>query len=190
MIDMLYEPFRKWSAAGSVYIFSDPHFNDADCKLMDKDWISSDEQLEILNKVAHKNDTLVILGDVGDLEVAKKIKAYKVLIKGNHDDKAKRLYLDVFDEVYDGPLMIADKILLSHEPIDGLDFVFNFHGHDHANWHGNDNTHMNLATNVIGYKPVSLGKLIKKGILSNIPSIHRVAINRAVERKNGSAPVA
>ena len=183
MIEMLYEPFRKWSANGSVYIFSDTHFNDFDCKLMDKSWISAEDQLTILNKVAHKCDTLVLLGDVGDLEMAKKIKAYKVLIKGNHDDKAKKLYLDVFDEVYDGPLMIAEKILLSHEPIDGLDFVFNFHGHDHSQWHKDDATHMNVAANVIGYRPVSLGNLIKKGLLSNINTIHRETINRAAERK-------
>ena len=65
MIEMLYEPFRKWSANGSVYIFSDTHFNDFDCKLMDKSWISAEDQLTILNKVAHKNDTLILLGDVG-----------------------------------------------------------------------------------------------------------------------------
>lgn len=183
MIEMLYPCFRKWSETGSVYLFSDTHFNDVDCKFMDENWIDAKEQLKILNKIAHKNDTLVLLGDVGDLEVASQIKAYKVLIKGNHDDKAKQKYLNVFDEVYDGPLMIAEKILLSHEPIDGLNFCFNFHGHDHAQWHKDDAYHMNLAANVIGYKPVSLGQLIKKGIVSNIETVHRETINRATGRK-------
>lgn len=183
MIDMLYQPFRKWSENGSVYLFSDTHFNDADCRLMDENWIAAEEQLAILNRYAHKNDTLVLLGDVGDLEVARRIKAYKVLIKGNHDDGSKQKYLDVFDEVYDGPLMIAEKILLSHEPIDGLDFVFNFHGHDHSAWHKDDATHMNLAANIIGYKPVSLKALVKNGLVSNINSIHRETINRAIDRK-------
>lgn len=184
VIDMLYAPFQKWAEKGSVYIFSDTHFNDADCKLMDKNWIPAEQQLAIINKIAHKNDTLVLLGDVGDLEVAKRIKAYKVLIKGNHDDEAKAKYLEVFDEVYDGPLMIAEKILLSHEPIQGLDFVVNFHGHDHSQWQKNDRYHKNFAANVIGYKPISLKTLIKNGAVSKIQSIHRETINRAVARKN------
>ena len=39
------------------------------------------------------------------------------------------------------------------------------------------------AANVCGYTPVSLGKLIKDGILSDIDSIHRKTIDRASERK-------
>lgn len=35
MITTLYEPFRHWSEGGSVYILSDMHFADSDCKLMD-----------------------------------------------------------------------------------------------------------------------------------------------------------
>ena len=46
-----------------------------------------DEQVALINKVCHKNDLLIILGDVGkNLEPVKKLKAgYKVLIMGNHD---------------------------------------------------------------------------------------------------------
>ena len=43
--------------------------------------------------------------------------------------------------------------------------------------------HINLAANVCGYTPVSLGKLIKDGILADIDSIHRMTIDRAVEKK-------
>lgn len=38
MIPTLYEPFRHWSEKGSVYILSDLHFDDADCKFMSLDW--------------------------------------------------------------------------------------------------------------------------------------------------------
>lgn len=42
--------------------------------------------------------------------------------------------------------------------------------------------HINLAANVCGYTPVSLGKLIKEGVLADIKSIHRFAIDaREVE---------
>ena len=60
MIKMLYEPFQKWSEKGSIYIISDPHFDDADCKLMDPTWISPEEQLAIINKRAAKGDTFSI----------------------------------------------------------------------------------------------------------------------------------
>lgn len=88
MIPTLYEPFRHWSEGGSVFILSDLHFDDSDCKLMDPKYVPM-------------------------------IKARKkILLLGNHD--AKGAYNGLFDEIYTGPLFIADKILLSHEPVYGL----------------------------------------------------------------------
>ena len=43
--------------------------------------------------------------------------------------------------------------------------------------------HINLAANVCGYTPVNLGKIIKEGAISDIPSIHRVTIDGANRRK-------
>ena len=42
---------------------------------------------------------------------------------------------------------------------------------------------MNLAANVCGYMPVNLGKVIKEGAISDIPSIHRVTIDGALKRR-------
>ena len=55
MIPTLYEPFRHWSEGGSVYILSDLHFDDLDCKLMDPGWITPQEQLAIINKNVMKD---------------------------------------------------------------------------------------------------------------------------------------
>ncbi len=184
MITSLYTPFRHWSENGSVYIISDTHFGDADCRLMDPGWISPDRQIEIINKTVMPNDTYVCLGDVGSPAYVQKIRARKkVLILGNHDRKS--LYTSLFDEVYDGPLFIADRILLSHEPVYGLSWCVNIHGHDHSNTepYAPGCKHLNLAANVCGYTPVSLGKLIKDGFLANIPTIHRLTIDQASERK-------
>lgn len=181
MIPTLYEPFRHWSDGGSVCILSDTHFDDADCKFMDSDWITPEEQVNLINEVCHKNDTFVCLGDVGNPKYIPMIKAHKkILILGNHDAKGK--YKDLFDEVYDGPLFITDKILLSHEPIYGLDFCLNIHGHDHGGPHEYP-YHINLAANVCGYTPINLGKIIKDGVLANIDGIHRKTINEAVNLK-------
>ena len=123
MIPSLYKPFKKWAETGSIYILSDLHFDDADCRLMDRNWISPHMQIERINSVVGKNDTFVCLGDVGKAEYVSSIKArLKILLLGNHDKKRD-------------------------------------------------------------YMPVSLGKLIKEGILSDIVDLHRMTINKAVEKK-------
>lgn len=89
-----------------------------------------EEQLEIINKMVFKSDTFVCLSNVGDPKYVPMIKARKkVLILGNHD--ARGAYKDRFDEIDSGPLFISDKILLSHEPVYGLLWCLNIHGHDH-----------------------------------------------------------
>lgn len=183
MINSLYDNFKHWSSTGSVYILSDTHFNDADCALMDKGWITPEEQVAAINKKARKTDTLILLGDVGDVSYVRQLKAgHKVLIMGNHDESATK-FKDVFDEIYTGALFIGDKLLLSHEPIQGLDFCVNIHGHDHNPKNKGDLYHLNLAANVCGYIPVSLGELIKKGLISKIKTIHRETIDKANNRK-------
>ena len=184
MIPTLYEAFRHWSDGGSVYILSDLHFDDEDCLYMDSGWITPQEQVAIINNMVMKSDTFICLGDVGNPEYIKDIKARKkILILGNHD--AKGAYKKYFNEIYTGPLFIADKILLSHEPVYGLPWCLNVHGHDHngVEQYKEGCKHINLAANVCGYTPLNLGKLIKEGILAEIPSIHRMTIDRASEKK-------
>lgn len=170
MIDMLYEPFKKWSMKGSVYIISDPHFDDADCLLIDPDYLGPMEYIENINKVVGKNDTLICLGDVGNPKYFSYIKGYKVLIKGNHDIGNSN-YKPYFNEIYEGPIMIAPKILLSHEPIIS-NYWMNIHGHDHAGKMIGIHR-INLAANVCGYSVFNLGKAIKNGLVSSIDDIHR-----------------
>lgn len=184
MIPSLYEPFWHWAANGSVYILSDTHFDDADCRLMDPKWITPEEQVARINSVVMRNDTFVCLGDVGNPQYIGKIRAkQKILILGNHD--RKKNYAGVFNEIYDGPLFVAPKILLSHEPVDGLPWCVNIHGHDHSGIepHTEGCRHLNLATNICNYTPVSLGKLVKDGLLSDVEGIHRLTINQRAEEK-------
>ena len=83
-------------------------------------------------------------------------------------------------------MFIAEKILLSHEPVHGLPWCLNIHGHDHngVEQYQDGCKHINLAANVCEFKPVNLGKLIKNGVLSDVPNIHRFAIDDAKKRKN------
>lgn len=197
MIHQLYDCFKHWSAHGSVYIISDTHFDDSDCKLMDENWISPEEHIRIINQTVHKNDTLIHLGDVGNPKYMNQIKSsYRVLIKGNHD-KGSEIYKPYFNEIYSGVLFIGKKILLSHEPVwnnyhvysfeemktlhDNTFFV-NIHGHNHGDynkWFG----YVNLAANVYNFQVFNLGKEIKNGLLKDVKSIHRLTIDDAIQRK-------
>lgn len=240
MIASLYEPFKHWSESGSVWLISDPHFDDKDTKLMNSNWIEPEDYINVLNSMIYKNDTLVCLGDCGNLEKFKELKAgYKVLIKGNHDDKGDSKYLknihkfvydadkynvkdirkkldmefpnakisiiqscefhapfnrwnvtvndNLFDEVYSGALFISPQILISHEPIYGLKFCTNIHGHEHNGFYDytdrEGGRHLNIAADVIGYQPVNLGKLIKSGLVAGLPTIHRLTIDRVIENQ-------
>ena len=237
MINVLYDCFKHWSKAGSVYIYSDPHFSDAEhFKLLKAnnnvpEGINTVEELDELqikniNAVCHKCDTLILLGDIGNVELVKRLKAgYKVLLTGNHDrgaDYYKRVAVDItnlkvdlaksvklptelfmggdelnkhviydnklFDEVYTGPLMISDKIILSHEPIIPCpSYLVNLHGHTHDRpfiYTFDGRSYHNFCAEAINYQPVSLGEMIKHSLLSGVDDIHRVAVDRAIDRKN------
>ncbi len=95
----LYPCFSKWLEFNNIYIFSDPHFGDKEMVHLRKGYIGDDEQVNRINKLVHKNDLLICLGDCGDTEYIKKLKAgYKVLIMGNHD-KGKTKYQRKIEEV-------------------------------------------------------------------------------------------
>jgi calcineurin-like phosphoesterase family protein len=179
MIDMLYDKFKPWAETGNIWLYSDTHFDDFDCRLMAEDWPLPQQQVEIINQLVHKNDTFVLLGDVGNPEYIQQLKAgKKILIAGNHDKGLSNYKM--FDEAYGGPLFVADKILLSHEPID-LGFGLNIHGHDHQNLgYGKANAnHFCVCSNTIDYTPVCLDKIIKAGYVKNTDSIHRITIDEA-----------
>ena len=181
MIKSLYPIFQKWCEHGSIYIISDTHFDDDDCKYMDSNWITLQEHMKILKDDIKKNDTLIHLGDVGRADYLDELKCYKVLITGNHDVLSK--IASHFDEIFTGPLFIADRILLSHEPIEGLeDFCWNIHGHDHDGSKFRRH-HTNLAANVYNYKVFNLGANIKGGLISQIENYHRRTIDKATEKK-------
>jgi calcineurin-like phosphoesterase family protein len=188
-----------------------------------KNYIGDEEQIKRINSKIGKYDTLVVLGDVGDIEWVRKIRGYKVLVMGNHDmgatkykrrvmhqhyyrskeealQMAKELYPPfykvtvkemshggdweifadncLFDEVYEGALMIAPNIILSHEPVN-FPFAISIHGHDHSNWYQGG---INMCAEHIDYTPVPLKDLVEKGMLK-APDIHRETIDKAIDRK-------
>ena len=231
MLPGIYDAFQHWGEQ-TVWIYSDPHFSDEDLEYGIKNRPSDEEQIRRINAKAGRKDTLIILGDVGNIECVRKLRAgRKILICGNHDlgatrykrevvkeiydkDKMTReeavadmqakypgwkvwahedyafhspferwnVYADnmLFDEVYEGALIVGEKLILSHEPVE-IPWLYNIHGHDHAG--KKRKNHLNVCSDVIGYEPVNLTQKLKSGLMSAITTIHRVTIDSATERK-------
>jgi calcineurin-like phosphoesterase family protein len=224
-IQGLYKIFDHWHSEGTLWIYSDPHFNDPDLK-RGINRPDAEELVKLINSKCGRKDTLIILGDIVDIEPVKQIRAKrKILVMGNHDagrtNYERKIVREIFeyeiytqeevkekmcakypawklsivgglsgwiatvdnglfDEVYEGPLMIAEKLILSHEPVD-VPWAFNIHGHDHAG-HERKN-HLNVCADVIGYVPVNMNQFMKSGAMAHVDTIHRDTIDKATERK-------
>ena len=193
MYKHLYDRFSNWYRdGGNIWLYSDPHFSDAESyefrglltgsTTIDK---LDCDQIKSINTKVGKNDTLIILGDIGNIEKVAELRGYKVLIKGNHDTGSTN-YKDYFDEVYEGPLYINDRLILSHENLSPLrPYEFNIHGHVHG---PNDKMYdtdqsKNVCAEHINYTPISLITFLKQGGLSKTPTVHRVYIDARNEEK-------
>ncbi len=174
-----------------VYITTDTHFNH-------KKLVEYCERPENFDELIWKGlenlpkDCLLIhLGDVcigNDLEVHKRIKKLpyrKILVKGNHDGKSNKWYLDNgWDSVCDNfsDHFFGRYITFSHLPVNGVQNL-NIHGHFHNNLHrlldgkfvveGEEErnkdvlailtkNHKLLAIEDTHYRPVSLMKFIER----------------------------
>jgi len=101
MIKNLYDEIAKrwYREGGTIWFYSDPHFNDPESAHFRKNYPGDDEQVRRINSKVGKNDTIVFLGDIGDVSYIKKIKGYKVLILGNHD-KGETYYKRTITETF------------------------------------------------------------------------------------------
>lgn len=229
----LYDIFQeRWGQSQSCYIYSDPHFSDDELAGGIKGRPSAEEQIKRINAKCGRRDCLIILGDIGDVEYVRQLRAeYKILIMGNHDagsSNYKRETYDVmfdqeiytkeqalaemkelypgwkiiireeygftspfkrwiatadnllFDEVYEGALMVGEKLIFSHEPVD-IPWAYNIHGHDHAGYIRTG--HTNVCSDVIGYEPINFNQWLKEGHTARVQTIHRATIDNATKRK-------
>ena len=233
MIKGLYKPFEHWGE-NTCWIISDTHFDDPDLIHPYPDRPTAADQVKLINSKVGKNDTLIILGDVGNVEWVRQLRGYKILVMGNHDagasnyqkhiwtkkfdkreyqkhealDEMKRIYPDcsytitdgfdfssclgyweiyadncLFDLVFTGPVLIGEKLILSHEPIENCDWCMNIHGHTRDRNIVNDKHHFNVCSDVIDYTPINFNKWMKEGHLAKIQSLHRQTINEATDRR-------
>lgn len=106
------------------YFIADTHFNDEtilnyyanrpfkNCKEMEE------YCLKHWTNMMTSEDTLFVLGDVGDSFIWHELQGYKILIRGNHDLECWQYYNKMgFDEAYDYPIIKDEFMMLSHKPL-------------------------------------------------------------------------
>ena len=146
----------------NIIKYTDRPFNDVDTmnKVLIKNW----------NSVIKKNDRVFHLGDVCFFgksritELLLQLRGKKILIKGNHDNNSNKWYLDAgFSEVYDKPILMYDKFILSHKPIEieNMGSFINIHGHIHEK-SMSDLNYVNVSVEHIDYTPIAFNKIIEK----------------------------
>lgn len=136
MIEGLYEPFQHWGASGTCHIISDTHFDDPDLIHAYADRPSAEEQVKRINAKCGRADTLIILGDVGDISYVRQLRAkYKILVMGNHDSGASNYKRQIFRERFDKGLFQKHEALdemkrlypdCSYSIMDSYDYLNNF----------------------------------------------------------------
>lgn len=123
---------------------------------------------ECIEKWLHKlapEDTFYFLGDFGRpdsktlselVRIFVEAKCHKVAIRGNHDHETEtEIMKTLFNEVYDYPIYISDRIILSHRPHVEMDqSVLNVSGHLHGSTLNLPN-YMCASIHVNSYKPIT-----------------------------------
>lgn len=179
----IYDTFNKlWNDYQTIFIISDLHFSDEDLRQGFPNRPSDEELVRRINAKVGRKDVLILLGDCGNPEFVRQLRGYKVLIAGNHEPGLSA-FNEIFDEIYSGALIIGEKIILSHEPIPGISWAMNIHGHNHNKNSKNDVNHFNVCADVIEYEPINFNQWLKAGHLARIETLHRQIINGATERK-------
>lgn len=144
-----------------AYIISDTHFGHKVPILKERYMLfknakeHDDYIVETLNGILNHDSILIHLGDVGDLETMSKVHGRKVLIRGNHDNLSNKKYLEVFKEIYNHPVFLNKRILLSHYPEMVSPHVLSIHGHLHGSYLDSSN-HMTASIHMINYRPLTL----------------------------------
>lgn len=159
-----------------VYFIADTHFDDKNILIYSRREFKDVKEMNKLiiknwNYTIKEDDTVYLLGDVGNPEHLKALNGKIIIIKGNHDneEKIKEVVPDI--KFYDKPI-IDGWMFLSHEPIVFLSEsvpYLNIHGHlhqfdyrltDSMNWY-DGNRYFNVSCEKINYTPIEMSKIIE-----------------------------
>lgn len=160
--------YYGWS--GSIWIFSDPHFNHKNIINFERTQFKDIQEhnqtiVDNINSVIKPSDTIICLGDLG-IGWEPYIDAIKcdrkVLVMGNHDKQSTSQYFEHFQYVFNGPFFLNQFMILSHEPWPGCgEYCINVHGHLH-NAKLDLKHYINANVAQTGYFPISAKTIYNK----------------------------
>lgn len=122
------------------------------------------------NKVVSEDDTVYLLGDIGDIFILNELKGKIIIVAGNHDDVNRIKEIFPCIEINTHPIMVG-PLWLSHEPIGYMPPeipYLNIHGHTHRfnyglldrTWEGG-NRYFCVSVEQINYTPISQEEITK-----------------------------
>lgn len=157
------------------YFISDLHIGDKNIMTYEHRPFEKVERMrEVIvqnwNETVASQDTVYLLGDIGDISILDALAGKIIIVCGNHDN-ANELKLNYpYIEVNTHPIMV-DNMWLSHEPIGFMPPeipYLNIHGHLHSFEYGlpgrkweDGNRYFNVSVEKINYKPISADQIKK-----------------------------
>lgn len=125
------------------------------------------------NSVVGHQDKVYIVGDLSfdkkTMPLLKKMRGYKYLVKGNHDNWSLGTYTPYFNDILGAKVLKANgiKVVLTHIPIHEscLDrWTFNIHGHTH---HRNidDPRYINVSVEQFDAVPQEIELLVRSRMI-------------------------
>lgn len=164
------------------YFTSDPHFGHKNIVNFERTRFNTIEEHDTFllkqylswAKKLKQNDELYILGDWGDtsyLWIITQFQCKTIFVYGNHDKQIdKSLFEEVFDEVYEYPIWLSNKLVVSHIPVAVWEDTINVHGHLHSSVLDSDN-YICCSVHVADYNLISEKKISNS--FGKIPAYNR-----------------
>ena len=152
-----------------VFFIADLHFDDVNImNYENRDfvdvWNMNKTIIDNWNKTVKDEDSVYLIGDIGNDKYIRQLNGTKYLIKGNHDVETNDYYRNIgFKEVYDLPIIFDGFWILSHEPLyvnKNMPYA-NIFGHVHNNPNYNSVSSHGFCVSVerIDYTPIEIGKI-------------------------------
>lgn len=117
------------------------------------------------------------LGDWGDvnylwtMDILREEGITTKMIMGNHDRlENKDMYLAYFDAVYQYPIYLSQKLVISHFPVAVYEDQINIHGHTHGS-KLQDINHICASLHIADYKPITNNHV--NTVFGKIPKYNR-----------------
>ena len=161
------EDFQIWDMQNAIKYMNDYRYNHYE----------NDEMIRLLRP----EDTLNMFNKSFEFikNTVEKFKDKKIVVITHHAPSIKSIH----SKYLNGYANACYASNLEQFILDNPNIKLWVHGHVHNKHFKGDDHHLNCCAEAIDNTPVNLLKLIKEGLLKNIPNIHKPTIAGAVERK-------